>query len=1021
MADKTVVVRFVARVGKYISQMRAVAAETAQVGRGLEAGASRTVSSAKTFAAASAFAGKAILLGIGGALAVGAKAAIDFESAMAGVAKTVDASQGEIDALGEALREMSLTTPVSVLELAKIAEIGGQLGVPLEMLEDFTEVIAALGVTTNLSVEDAATGLARFANVMGTSFSDFEVLGSILVELGNNFATTESEILTFATRLAPVGAVVGATEAEILALSAGLSALGIPAERGSTAIQRTFVDMEKAIEGGGEKLERFAEVAGVTVEEFENLTAVDRLLKFVDGLGMIERRGGSAIDALLDLSITGQRQISTLLGMSTAFDVFRRAVRDANSEVSDPDALFEEAAKRYGTTEQQIRLLVNAFNDLRIEIGEETIPMLRDAIGWFRDFFAGLKENFDTVRSFAVNLAKLGLGAIIARIAASFLAAAGTMFSAFGAAKVATFVTRLGLISSALGGLIGLGIAGLAIAFGKLAMSWGDSAKKARILRDAAKELADLLEEGVDTETITEFFERRLAEMGIEVTNHLRQMLVDAKLSFAGVVNEFATAGEDSFINFRGHLLSTIRETQKEMDEITGGQPMVGARGALLLPEDRTRLEDLRRKHDAAEALHALLTGASEISRELDDEQALRRAESATERRAEGIQVLGESVLFATDFLGLMRGFDLDLASVEGRIRSQLIEAGAGPEVWDDFAEGVGEAVSDMNQFVSDAFDDISESVLSSIDPFEEYERAAAISSKAVITSLRNQVADLQAWADLADRLTGQVSGTTLSFLEAQDLSVRAGLAALFAEDEDAFDALIAEFEATMGEDGILFGIADQMFTTKLPGIARTGIASLTKALQEEIALLTEADVDPDLAVAGAWLNVFEQLPENQELREAYMTAMLSSLAPDQLKILLEELGEELPASIAKGIRNRLWELRDAAAHMGREVERVVRAGLIAKSPSKVMMRLGEDISEGLRLGLTSNDPFAPLTQQLQQLRTLPPFTPTNVSNVRSVEITINNPITKDLKEDLQSPLVLAQVTQLVDLDRAAL
>lgn len=137
------------------------------------------------------------------------KASIDFETAMSGARKTLGLTREETKALGSEIIDLSLRIPVAATELGKIAEIAGQLGVGRNDIVVFTETIAKLGATTSLTTEDAATSIARFANITGLSLQNVGSLGSVIVELGNNFATTEPEILAMATRLAAVGDAVG--------------------------------------------------------------------------------------------------------------------------------------------------------------------------------------------------------------------------------------------------------------------------------------------------------------------------------------------------------------------------------------------------------------------------------------------------------------------------------------------------------------------------------------------------------------------------------------------------------------------------------------------------------------------------------------------------------------------------------------------------------------------------------------------------------------------------------------------
>lgn len=313
------------------------------------------------------------LVAVGAALATAAgfaiKAGIEFESAFAGVKKTVNGTEEQLASLEGAIRNMAKEMPQSAAEIAGVAEAAGQLGISIDKIDSFTKTMVQLGDATNLSSEEAATSLARLANITGMSQDDFDKLGSTIVALGNNLATTESEITAMGLRLAGAGKQVGMSEAQILSLAGGLSSVGIEAEAGGSAFSKVMSDMALAVETGNGSLGQFAAVAGMSSEEFKKAfkdDAAGAIMSFIQGLGTAEDRGISAIKVLDDMGITEIRLKDALLRASSASDVFAKSMDIGNTAWKENTALAKEASARYATMESQIGILKNKLTDLGI-------------------------------------------------------------------------------------------------------------------------------------------------------------------------------------------------------------------------------------------------------------------------------------------------------------------------------------------------------------------------------------------------------------------------------------------------------------------------------------------------------------------------------------------------------------------------------------------------------------------------------------------------------------------------------
>lgn len=405
MANRSITVTLRANVQDFKSQFDAATKAAENAAKGVDGAAKqadtamgRMVQSARDNREAWSTAGTT-LTGFGaaalGGLGLATKAAMDWESAWAGVQKTVDGSVAQMAALEEGLRGMARELPASHQEIAAVAEAAGQLGIATPNILGFTRTMIDLGESTNLSAEQAATSLSRFMNIMGTSQGEVGRLGASVVGLGNNFATTESEIVDLSMRLAGASAQANLTEGDVLGIATAMSSVGIEAEAGGTAMSLTMKRIGKEVETGGDKLELFAQVAGMSAEEFATAwreRPAEALDAFVNGLARTEQMGMSTNAVLSELGITGIRESDALLRLSSATGVLSDAMAMGNAEFDRGTALIAEAAKRYETAESQIAMARNALVDLGISVGGAVLPVLAnlassagDVVGWFAD------------------------------------------------------------------------------------------------------------------------------------------------------------------------------------------------------------------------------------------------------------------------------------------------------------------------------------------------------------------------------------------------------------------------------------------------------------------------------------------------------------------------------------------------------------------------------------------------------------------------------------------------------------
>jgi len=313
-------------------------------------------------------------------------AAIKFESAFAGVEKTVEGTAAQLSELRQGIRDMAKEIPATTTEIAGVAEAAGQLGIQTDAIMDFTRVMIDLGNTTNLSAAEAATALARLAKITQLPQDQFDRLGSTVVALGNNLATTEAEIVEMGLRLAGAGNTIGLTEAQVLSFAGALSSVGIRAEAGGTAFSKVMLEIDKSAAKGGEAIQGFADIAGMGASEFAQLwedDAAAALTEFIGGMQELEHQGTNTALLLDELGLTGIRVGDSLRRTAGAGDLLRESLELGNQAWRDNNALTDEARQRYETTASKLRVIKQRLVDIGIEIGENLLPRIRDLVTAF--------------------------------------------------------------------------------------------------------------------------------------------------------------------------------------------------------------------------------------------------------------------------------------------------------------------------------------------------------------------------------------------------------------------------------------------------------------------------------------------------------------------------------------------------------------------------------------------------------------------------------------------------------------
>lgn len=252
-----------------------------------------------------------------------------FESAFTGVERTVEAPEAALERLRANFVQLSTEIPVAFTSLSEIGTIGGQLDVSAKNIESFTKNVAMFSATTDATTENTAMSFGRIDQLANDSKGQFDNIASAVYEVGVRTVATESQILKMSQELAVAGNMAGFTANEVIGLSGALASLGVQPERARGSIERSFNFITAAVDGGGEKLDKFARIAGTSAEEFAaawRSRPQEAFMQLLQGMNSVTAQGGNFQQMLADLGMTGVRDLDVYRRLAANVDFVGQAM-----------------------------------------------------------------------------------------------------------------------------------------------------------------------------------------------------------------------------------------------------------------------------------------------------------------------------------------------------------------------------------------------------------------------------------------------------------------------------------------------------------------------------------------------------------------------------------------------------------------------------------------------------------------------------------------------------------------------
>lgn len=304
----------------------------------------------------------------------------DMQEAESQVIKYTGMTKEEVQDLNEEFKKMDTRTPRE--RLNALAGDAGRLGITsrdaiLEFVDAADKINVALGEDLG---EDAVKNIGKLAQMFGEDKTKglrgaMLATGSAINEVAQNSSAAEAYLVDFTARVAGAAKQANISQADIIGYASVLDENMLRDETAATAFQNIMLKMFQ-------QPELFAKIARINTAEFTktmNEDANKAMLQFIESLSA---RGNLAeLAPIFDkMKLDGQGAASVLAVMAGKLDDIRDRQALANQAYEEGTSIINEYNVQNNTVQAGLDKNIKKFNDLKIELGEKLLPVMRSGI-----------------------------------------------------------------------------------------------------------------------------------------------------------------------------------------------------------------------------------------------------------------------------------------------------------------------------------------------------------------------------------------------------------------------------------------------------------------------------------------------------------------------------------------------------------------------------------------------------------------------------------------------------------------
>ena len=328
--------------------------------------------------------------GIAAAVVDTTKESVSFESEMLDVTKYVS---GLTDDSGKVIRsnyeemskdilDLSTDIPYTAEELTRLAAAAGQSGKSMDDLisDGFLRDVAEMGTAMDISADQAGDWAAKWEVAFDINHDQVMELADQINYLGAHYATTAAEIAQTVNDTGSLGQIAGMDVASTAALSTALLAMGVDSGKVATSIRRMYTNLSMGSKATDAQAAAFEQL-GFTAEQFAKDMQTDAPAAIKSLFTAIGSQPKDKQVGYLK-TLLGQWAIESGAKLTGNLDLFIKTLDDVGDASKYNGSMYKEFLLKCETSESVLTMLSNAWRAVRIEVGNNFLPILKDVAGF---------------------------------------------------------------------------------------------------------------------------------------------------------------------------------------------------------------------------------------------------------------------------------------------------------------------------------------------------------------------------------------------------------------------------------------------------------------------------------------------------------------------------------------------------------------------------------------------------------------------------------------------------------------